>query len=169
MNSAAALPRARVLALSQSKGPRPGRLRDRSCDRPAEAPARRTLEALAQVVRELEGVATHSRQEYHDGLYVRRSAERLIQLAVDHACVLALHALDGAGGRTPGGYAETFAALARAGVVEEAMAEKLGAAAALRQELLYGWPPPPDDDVHRRLPYLAVLFAEYGKRMEARA
>ncbi len=147
------------------------------------------LEILAGVVRELELVAGHSLREYREGVYVRRTAERILQLAVDVACELGLNVLHEARGRMPSGYEETFHELAKAGFIPAPLAEKMAAAAGLRRRILYGWPVQPDEDeapvapqasaqhrvradpdeeLHRWLPFLAVLLREYGRHMEGR-
>jgi uncharacterized protein YutE (UPF0331/DUF86 family) len=125
------------------------------------------LEQLADVVRELELVAGHSLQEFRDGMYVRRAAERLVQLAVDLACEMAIAELHEARGRVPSGHEEVFRELGRLGRVDAAMADKMAAAAALRRDLLYAPHPDLDDSLHARLPYLAVLLREYGRQLEA--
>ena len=136
--------------------------------RAVAAPAR-PIEQLASVVRELELVAGHSLKEFRDGMYVRRAAERLVQLSIDLACELAMAELHAARGRVPSGHEEVFRELGRAGVIPVAMADKMAAAAALRRDLLYAPHPDLDDTLHARLPYLAVLLAEYGRQIEERA
>lgn len=148
----------------------------------------RTLETLAGVVRELELVAGHSLQEYREGVYVRRAAERLVQLAVDLACELGLSVLHEEQRRLPGGPEETFSELAKADLLPAPLADKMAAVVALRRRILFGWPvqpdedeelskaldaplrrggrTDPDEDLHRRLPFLAVLLREYGRHME---
>ncbi len=144
--------------------------------RVAAEPYLQPLRVLAGVVRELELVAGHSLQEYRDGVYVHRAAERLVQLAVDLACGLGLRALGEAGGRMSSGYEETFQDLASAGLLPAPLAEKMKGTASLRRRITYGWPaqpgedaealPDPDEELHRRLPFLAVLLREYGRHME---
>jgi uncharacterized protein YutE (UPF0331/DUF86 family) len=137
--------------------------------RAAAVSARRVpIEQLASVVRELELVSSHSLQEFRDGMYVRRAAERLIQLAVDLSCEMAIVELHEARGRVPAGHEEVFRELGRLGVIPVAMADKMAAAAALRRDLLYAPHPDLDDTLHARLPYLAVLLGEYGRQLESR-
>ena len=135
------------------------------------------LEVLAGVVRELELVAGHSLQEFREGIYVRRAAERLVQLGVDLACGVALQALAGEEkARAPGGCEEAFRELARRERLPGPLAEKMVSAVVLRRRIVFGWPPQPgedeelradpDEDLHRRLPFLAVLLREYGRHME---
>lgn len=133
----------------------------------AAAPLVRPIEQLADVVQELELVSGHSLKEFRDGMYVRRAAERLVQLAVDLACELAMAVLHEAGGRVPSGHEDVFRELGRRGVVPAAMADKMAAAAILRRDLLYAPHPELDDALHARLPYLAVLLREYGRQLEA--
>lgn len=128
---------------------------------------RRPLAELARVVTELELVAGHSLQEFREGLYVHRAAERLVQLGVDLCCELGLAALVAAGRKVPAGHAETFRELGRAGLVPVALADKMEGAAELRRTLLYDAAAGPDDELHRRLPYLAILLKEFGRTVES--
>jgi uncharacterized protein YutE (UPF0331/DUF86 family) len=126
---------------------------------------------LADVVRELELVAGHSLREFREGVYVRRAAERLVQLAVDLSCEIALRALNSAGRRLPVGCEEAFRGLHPAGLLAEPLVEKMTSAVDLRRRILMGWGgfepgQDPDEELHRRLPFLVVLFREYGRRME---
>ena len=124
------------------------------------------LKALALVVDELDLVAAHSLVEFRDGVYVRRAAERLVQLGVDLACEVGMGALAGKRERLPNGYEETFRELGKSGVLDAALAEKMAATAAIRREILYSPLLVASDDFHRRLPFVAVLLREYGKRRE---
>jgi len=124
------------------------------------------LKALAQVVDELDLVAAHSLVEFREGVYARRAAERLVQLAVDLACEVGLAALSCLRERLPNGYEETFRELGKAGVLDGALAEKMASAVAIRRGMLYSPSLVGNDDFHRRLPFVAVLMREYGKRME---
>ena len=138
----------------------------------AARPSADTLAVLADVVGELELVAGHSLREFRDGVYVRRAAERLVQLAVDLAGEVALRSLHAAGKRLPESCAEIFRDLAKAGLLAEPMAEKMAGAVDLRQRILLGWggfdssSVDPDEELHRRLPFLVVLLREFGRRME---
>lgn len=137
---------------------------------------RQALELYAGAVRELELVAGHNMQEFRDGVYVRRAAERLVQFGVDLACELGVTVLDREHARVPEGYEETFRELGRVGVIPSPLAEKMVAAAALRRRVVFGWPPQPGEDdsgpadpyeaLHRRLPFLAILLREYGRHLE---
>ena len=146
--------------------------------RVAAGPYVAPLETLAGVVRELELVAGHSLQEYRDGMYVKRAAERLVQLGVDLACGLAIQVLGRSRERLPSGSEEVFRDLAKAGLLPLPLAEKMIGVVALRRRILYGFPtqpgedadgdvrPDPDEDLHRRLPFLSVLLREYGRHVE---
>ncbi len=130
-------------------------------------PVRKPLESLAEVVRELELVAGHSREEFRDGLYVRRAAERLVQLGVDLACELALGLLDRRGeSRRAEGYEEAFRELGKTGLIPEQLAEKLAAAAVLRRQIVFGSGNGQERDLFIRLPFIAVLLREYGRQVE---
>lgn len=133
----------------------------------ARAASRRPLADLARVVTELELVAAHPLQEFRDGLYVHRAAERLVQLGVDLCCEVGITALLAAGRKAPAGHAETFRGLGEAGLIPAALAEKMEAAAALRRDLLYDAAAEPDEALHRRLPYLAILLREFGRAVES--
>jgi len=137
----------------------------------ATRPQSDSLAMLADVVSELELVAGHSLREFREGVYVRRAAERLVQLAVDLSLEVALRALHVAGKRVPGGCPEIFRDLAKAGLLAEPMAEKMAGAVDLRQRILLGWGGfdpglDPDSEMHLRLPFLVVLLREFGRRME---
>ena len=125
-----------------------------------------TIERFAEVVREFELVAAHSLEEYRSSIYVRRSAERLVQLSCDMAVEMNCRALAGTKARAPEGYEEAFQLMAEAGLLPGPLAEKMSAIAGLRRSLLYDDSPALDELVHKRLPYFAVLLLEYGKHME---
>lgn len=129
--------------------------------------ARKPLEGLALVVRELEMVAGHSLQEFREGIYVRRAAERLVQLGVDLACELGICMLVGrARNLKLEGYEETFCALGEKGIISVQLAEKLVSTAELRRRIVFASGNGAEDDLHRRLPFLAVLLKEYGRSAE---
>lgn len=124
------------------------------------------LERFAEVVREFELVAAHSLEEYRSSIYVRRSAERLVQLACDMAVEMNCWLLATTKAKAPGGYEEAFQALALEGLLPGPLAEKMLAIVELRRSLLYDDSPGLDELVHKRLPYFVVLLREYGKHME---
>jgi uncharacterized protein YutE (UPF0331/DUF86 family) len=125
-----------------------------------------TIERFAEVVREFELVAAHSLEEYRSSIYIRRSAERLVQLSCDMAVEMNCRALAGTKAGAPEGYEESFRLMADAGLLPGPLAEKMSAIAGLRRSLLYDDSPALDGEVHKRLPYFAVLLLEYGKQME---
>ena len=124
----------------------------------------RPLETLAGVVRELELVAGHSLQEYREGVYVRRAAERLVQLAVDLACEVGLSVLQEERVRMPSGPEETFSELAKAGFLPAQLAEKMSAMVVLRRRILFGWPVQPDE--HEELAKVFHTSARHGGRAD---
>jgi len=125
-----------------------------------------TIERFAEVVREFELVSAHSLEEYRSSIYVRRSAERLVQLSCDMAVEMNCRMLAGTKSRAPGGYEEAFKSMADEGFLPGPLAEKMLAMVSLRRSLLYDDSPALDEQVHKRLPYFAVLLREYGKCME---
>lgn len=125
-----------------------------------------TLERFAEVVREFELVSAHSLEEYRSSIYVRRSAERLVQLSCDMAVEMNCRLVGDSTGKIPAGYEEAFKAMAEEGLLPGPLAEKMGAMVSLRRSLLYDDSPSLDEQVHKRLPYFAVLLREYGKHME---
>jgi len=124
------------------------------------------LERFAEVVREFELVSAHSLEEYRSSIYVRRSAERLVQLSCDMAVEMNCRLLAESTGRAPEGYEEAFKGMADEGLLPGPLAEKMLAMVGLRRSLLYDDSPGLDEQVHKRLPYFAVLLREYGKHME---
>lgn len=124
------------------------------------------LEGFAAVVAEFEMVAAHGLEEYRSSLYVRRAAERLVQMAADLACDINCRILAAVKGRLPAGYEESFRDMADQGLLPAAVAEKMAAVAALRRSLLYDSRPDLDEQVHRRLPFYAILLREYGRSIE---
>ena len=126
-----------------------------------------SLVRFAEVVREFELVAAHSLEEYRSSIYVRRSAERLVQLSCDLAVEMNCRLVADATGKAPAGYEESFKALAEEDLLPGPLAEKLGALVSLRRSLLYDDSPALDAEVHKRLPYFAVLLREYGKHLES--
>lgn len=121
---------------------------------------------FAAVVHEFDLVSRHSLEEYRSGVYVRRAAERLVQLACDLACEINCLMLVGAKGRPPEGFEESFHAMAKEGLLPAPLADKMLAVVALRRRLIYGTDPDGDEQVHRRLPFFAVLLREYGRHIE---
>lgn len=124
------------------------------------------LALLARVVQEFELVAGHNLEEYRSSIYVRRSAERLVQLGTDLSCEIACGLVFQKTGRLPSGYEEAFHEAAREGILSKALAEKLAAAASLRREILYEAEALNDEGLHKRLSYLSVLFREFGRQAE---
>jgi uncharacterized protein YutE (UPF0331/DUF86 family) len=128
---------------------------------------RKSLENLAAVVRELELVSGHSLEEFREGLYVRRAAERLVQLGVDLACELGVGVLLGSGrARRLDGYEEVFMELGSAGFIPGQLAQKMVGAAALRRRLVFASVNGAEHELHQRLPFLTVLLREYGRHVE---
>jgi len=135
--------------------------------RPAAPRPVASLERFAEVVREFELVAAHSLEEYRSSIYIRRSAERLVQLSCDMAVEMNCRLLAETKAPAPGGYEESFKSLAEEGLLPGPLAEKMLAVVDLRRSLLYDDSPGLDEQVHKRLPYFAVLLREYGKHMES--
>lgn len=125
------------------------------------------LENFAALVQEFELLSAHGWEEYRASLYVRRSAERLIQMAVDMACDINCRMLSSLKGRLPEGYEESFREMAEEGFLPASVAEKMLGVVALRRSLLYDSRPELDEQVHRRLPFFAVLLREYGRSVES--
>ena len=121
---------------------------------------------FAAVVHEFDLVSRHSLEEYRSGVYVRRAAERLVQLACDLACEINCIMLIRAKVRPPEGFEESFRAMAGEGLLPAPLAEKMLSVVALRHKLIYGTDPDGDEQVHRRLPFFAVLLREYGRHIE---
>ena len=96
-----------------------------------------------------------------------QSAERLVQLAVDMACDINCRMLSSLKGRLPEGYEESFREMAAEGLLPQPVAEKMLGVVALRRSLLYDSRPDLDEQIHRRLPFFAVLLREYGRSVES--
>ncbi len=68
---------------------------------------------------------------------VQAAAERHLQVAIQGAIDVGAHLLAEASSETPGDYASVFVALARIGVIDDELAERLARAARLRNLLVH--------------------------------
>lgn len=104
-------------------------------------------EVVARRLRELDRrlgalqaiAATHDRGDYVADLALQAQVERHLQLAVQAAIDIAAHIVAQDTAAVPDDYGDTFVVLAREGLVDADLADRLRWAAGLRNVLVHGY------------------------------
>jgi uncharacterized protein YutE (UPF0331/DUF86 family) len=97
----------------------------------------------------------------------RRAVERLVQLVVEAAIDINVHVATELEGRPPSDYRTSFAAAARVGLIDPALAERLAPAAGLRNALVHDYVEIDDARVHAAVPAVLDGFGDYARAVRA--
>lgn len=97
----------------------------------------RRLRRIADEIGALRDIAEGGRSPFMDDEMVRTAAERHLQVAIQAAADVANHILAEDSDLTPEDYGAAFVALAKLGVIDQGLAERLRAAAGLRNVLVH--------------------------------
>lgn len=97
----------------------------------------RRLHHIGIQVGALRDIAERGRDSFMTDELVRTAAERFLQVAIQAAADVANHILAEDSDLTPDDYGAAFVALAKLGVIDQELAERLRAAAGLRNVLVH--------------------------------
>ena len=98
---------------------------------------RRKLNKMSEYIDELIEVNKYTLDDYLDNFYMKRTAERLIQLIVEVATDINGHIVVDEGYSPPEDYYNSFLKLSETGAISIDFAKELAPSAGLRNRLLY--------------------------------
>ena len=100
---------------------------------------RRRIEALLQYIERLSRFASIDRKSFVAESDTHHLAERYLHLAIESALDIANHLIADAGLESPETYRDAFAILARHGVIESALGERMQLWAGYRNVLVHAY------------------------------
>lgn len=100
---------------------------------------RRRLGEIDRRLKDLDVIRTQGSETFQQDSGLQAQAERHMQLAIQAAIDIAVHIVADDSALTPEDYGSSFLILARMGVVEENLAERLRSAAGLRNILVHAY------------------------------
>jgi uncharacterized protein YutE (UPF0331/DUF86 family) len=127
------------------------------------------LQRLEQLLRELDAIRAGGRDAYMAQLRTRLAAEHALQLAVQTCIDIGAHLVSELGLKAPDDYRGVFSSLRPAGL-DEPLAERLAAAAGMRNILVHGYLDVDDQLIWDALAHLDDLrsFASFVSEITAR-
>ena len=119
---------------------------------------------MAEYLEELAAVSKYSMGDYLDNFFVRRTAERLLQLIVETATDINGHLIIEDGHSPPKDYFSSFIKLGELGMIDQRLAERLAPSAGLRNRLVYEY-----EEVDNEIVFVSMSTAikHYREYIEA--
>ena len=122
---------------------------------------RRKLARLNMYLEKLKPIAEHTFEEYRSDFYMKTSAERLIQLIVECATDVNSHVVLESGLRPPEDYTSSFIRAAEAGLITQALADKLKGSGGMRNIIVHEYMDIDDRKIYEILPTAISDYKEY--------
>ncbi|MFW5999788.1 MAG: type VII toxin-antitoxin system HepT family RNase toxin [Halanaerobiaceae bacterium] len=122
---------------------------------------RRKLNKIIQYLTELSSVEEYTLQEYLDNYFIKRTAERLLQLIVEVATDINGHIIVDNGYSPPKTYYESFMMLSELGIIERKFASNIAPSAGLRNRLVHEYEEIDDKIVFNSVPEAVEKYQEY--------
>ncbi len=127
---------------------------------------RRKLSKLIQYLEELESIKNYTFQEYLDNHFIRRTAERLLQLIVEVATDINGHIIVEKGHLPPKNYYESFIFLGDLGVLNKSFARQLAPSSGLRNRLVHEYEEIDDKIVYDSIDTALKNYKKYVKEID---
>ena len=124
---------------------------------------RRKLVMLEGYLRELEPHRSISLEGYLTGGDRLRAIERLLQLIVEVAADINVHVVAEGEGVPPAGYADSFRAMVKLGIIPLELGDRLLPSAGLRNALVHEYGGIDDVRVHAAIPLAMDGYRSYAK------
>ena len=127
---------------------------------------RRKLNKMIEYLGQLEEVNQYTLENYLDNFFVKRTAERLIQLIVETATDINGHLIVSSGHKPPADYYTSFIKLSDCQILDENFAEKIAPSAGLRNRLVHEYEEIDDQIVYKSIGKTIESYTEYIKKIE---
>lgn len=127
---------------------------------------RRKLNKMIEYLGQLEEVDQYKMENYLDNFFVKRTAERLIQLIVETATDINGHLIVSSGHKPPADYYTSFIKLSECQIVGQKFAEEIAPSAGLRNRLVHEYEEIDDEIVYKSIQKTIESYKEYIKKIE---
>lgn len=127
---------------------------------------RRKLNKLIEYLNELSNIADFTFEDYLGNYFIKRTAERLIQLIIEVATDINGHIAVDAGNSPPKNYFESFIKLSELGVLDRVLADKLAPSTGMRNRLVHEYDEIDDKIVYDGIPQAIDLYKIYISKIE---
>lgn len=126
----------------------------------------RKLTKLIQYLDELKAVQDYTLEEYLDNYFIKRTAERLIQLIVEVATDINGHIIVDEGHNPPHNYYQSFIKLGQLDLIDEDLAQQLAPSTGLRNRLVHEYEEIDDQIVFESIATALELYKQYIKKIK---
>lgn len=127
---------------------------------------RRKLNKMIEYLGQLEEVNQYTMENYLDNFFVKRTAERLIQLIVETATDINGHLIVSSGHKPPADYYTSFIKLSEYQIVNQKFAEEIAPSAGLRNRLVHEYEEIDDQIVYKSIQKTIESYKKYIKKIE---
>lgn len=128
---------------------------------------RRKLNKMIEYLDQLEDVNQYNLENYLDNFFVKRTAERLIQLIVESATDINGHLIVSSGHKPPADYYTSFIKLSDCQIVDQKFAKSIAPSAGLRNRLVHEYEEIDDEIVYNSIQKTIANYKEYIKKIES--
>ncbi|TDO91308.1 uncharacterized protein YutE (UPF0331/DUF86 family) [Halanaerobium saccharolyticum] len=127
---------------------------------------RRKLNKMIEYLDQLEEVNQYTLENYLDNFFVKRTAERLIQLIVETAADINGHLIVSSGHKPPADYFTSFIKLSEHQIVDQKFAEEIAPSAGLRNRLVHEYEEIDDEIVYKSIQKTIDNYKKYIREIE---
>jgi len=122
---------------------------------------RQKLNKLTENLNQLKKIEEYSFEEYQDNFFIKRTAERLLQLIVETATDINGHILVEEKQSAPDSYYDSFIKLGEARVISQNLAEELAPSAGLRNRLVHEYDEIKDEIIYKTITKAIDQYEQY--------
>ncbi|MFN2341136.1 MAG: DUF86 domain-containing protein [Halanaerobium sp.] len=127
---------------------------------------RRKLNKMIEYLGQLEEVNQYTLENYLDNFFVKRTAERLIQLVVETATDINGHLIVSSGHKPPADYYTSFVKLSDCQILDKKFAKEIAPSAGLRNRLVHEYEEIDDQIVYKSIQKTIKSYKKYIKEIE---
>lgn len=122
---------------------------------------RRKLNKMIEYLGQLKEVNQYTLENYLDNFFVKRTAERLIQLIVETATDINGHLIVSSGHKPPADYYTSFIKLSDYKILDEEFAKEIAPSAGLRNRLVHEYEEIDDEIVYNSIQKTIESYIKY--------
>lgn len=123
------------------------------------------LNKLTENLNQLKKIEEYSFAEYQENFFIRRTAERLLQLIVEIATDINGHIIVEEMQSAPDSYYKSFIKLGEARVINKDLSEELAPSAGLRNRLVHEYDEIKDEIIYESITEAIVQYEQYVKEV----
>lgn len=127
---------------------------------------RRKLNKMIEYLKQLENVNQYTLENYLDNFFIKRTAERLIQLIVETATDINGHLIVSNENKPPSDYYSSFIKLGEYKILDKNFAKKIAPSAGLRNRLVHEYEEIDDKIVYKSIQKTIRMYKKYIKKIE---